>query len=133
MVYSFPALPIYLYGLTQVPRRDAAGRLSVDATRIEQHVWGTKVVQSGFFSLPGAEHISAVIFNNSGTLNKFNRIGVGAGFGGENITLVQSGLAWDPDPDASAPFRSNGSWPEVTQRRGSKAWMFSTTRAPFIP
>lgn len=104
MVYSFPALPIYLYGLIHVPRRDAAGRLIVDATRIEQHVWGTKVVQSGFFSLPGAEHISAVIFNNSGTLNKFNRIGVGAGFGGENITLVQSGLAWDPDPDASAPI-----------------------------
>ena len=104
MVYSFPALPIYLYGLIQVPRRDAAGQLIVDATRIEHHTWGTKVVPSGFFSLPGAEHISAVIFNNAGTLNKFNRIGVGAGFGVNNITLVQSGLLWDPDPNASDPI-----------------------------
>lgn len=104
MVYSFPALPIYLYGLIHMPRRDASGRLIVDATRIEQHTWGTKVVPSGFFSLPGAEHISAVIFNNSGTLNKFNRIAVGAGFGVDNITLVQSGLAWDPDPNASEPI-----------------------------
>jgi hypothetical protein len=104
MVYSFPALPIYLYGLTHAPRRHPGGRLVVEAARLEQHTWGSKVVPSGFFSLPGAEHVSAVIFNNSGTINKFNRIGVGAGFGGANITLVQSGLAWDPNPDASEPI-----------------------------
>lgn len=103
MVYSFPALPIYLYGLVHAPRRDAAGTLMVDVTQIARHTWDTKVVQSGFFSLPGAENISAVIFNNSGTLNKFNRIGVGAGFGVDGITLIQSGLVWDPDPNASDP------------------------------
>jgi hypothetical protein len=104
MSYSFPALPIYLYGLIHVPRWDAAGRLTVEATPIVNHTWGTKVVPSGFFSLPGAEHISAVLFNNSGTLNKFNRIGIGAGFGNGATTLVRRGLAWDPDPNAAKPI-----------------------------
>jgi len=43
MTYSFPALPINLYGLIHVPRRGATGRLIVDAMRIEEHVWGNKV------------------------------------------------------------------------------------------
>jgi hypothetical protein len=104
MVYSYPALPIYLYGFAQVPQRDSDGGLTVNAVRIPEHRWGAKVVPSGFFSLPGAEYISAVICNNSGTINKFNRIGVGAGFGSGRVTLVQSGMVGDPDPHSSEPL-----------------------------
>ncbi|MFG1784483.1 hypothetical protein ACGFIU_18750 [Rhodococcus oryzae] len=104
MSYSFPALPIYLYGLIHQPRRDGFGRLIVEAVPITEHRWGNKVVQSGFFHLLETENISAVIFNNAGTLHKFNRMGVGAGFGTDNITLVRRGTAWDPDPDSSVPI-----------------------------
>ncbi|TQC44823.1 hypothetical protein EEB14_35190 [Rhodococcus sp. WS4] len=104
MTYSFAALPTYLYGLVHTPRRDGAGELIVDSTRLAKHTWGTKIVPSGFFSLPGAENISAVLFNNAGTLNKFNRMGVGAGFGNDNITLIRQGTAWDPDPNSSTPI-----------------------------
>lgn len=105
MVYSFPALPTYLYGLTHTFRRDSNGQLIVDVVRIAEHKWGTKgSVPSGFFSQQGAENISAVLFNNAGTIHKFNRMGVSAGFGVDNITLVRRGKAWDPDPNSSTPI-----------------------------
>jgi hypothetical protein len=103
MTYSYPALPMYLYGVTHTPHRDSARRLIIEATPIANHRWGTKDVPSGFFSLPDAENVSAVVFNNSGTLNKFNRMGVGAGFGAANITLIRRGTLWDPNPDSSTP------------------------------
>lgn len=104
MRYSVSALPTYLYGAFYTPRRDRGGRLTIDVTRIEHHQWQGKVVPSGFFSLPDAENISAVIFNSSGTINKFNRMGVGAGFGSPDITLIRSGTRWNPEPDSSTPI-----------------------------
>ena len=35
---------------------------------------------SGFFDEPGAANVSAVIFSNAGTLSKFDRMGIIAGF-----------------------------------------------------
>lgn len=64
----------------------------------------TKIVPAGFFGLPDAEHVSAVIFNSSGTLAKFNRMGVRAGFGTDNVILIRTGTAVDLDPDASEPL-----------------------------
>jgi hypothetical protein len=60
-------------------------------------------VPTGFFSLPDAENVSAVLFNNNGTISTFNRIGVLAGFGVERVKLVRKGLAYDHTPNASAP------------------------------
>lgn len=44
--------------------------------RVDVHRWGPKEIPAGFFRLPGAENISAVIFNNSATISKFNRMGL---------------------------------------------------------
>ncbi|WP_169949242.1 hypothetical protein [Microbispora sp. H11081] len=101
MTYSGSALPIYLYGLTQSTDRDEEGRLTVIASKISEHKWGNKVVPSGFFSLPKAENISAVIFNSGGTIAKFNRMGVSAGFGADDVVLIRRGTAWNPDPNSS--------------------------------
>jgi hypothetical protein len=101
MTYSGSALPIYLYGLTHEAQRDEAGQLIVKSSRVEEHRWGNKVVPSGFFSQPGAENVSAVIFNSGGTISKFNRMGVSAGFGATNVVLIRRGTVWDPDPNAS--------------------------------
>ena len=101
MTYSGSALPTYLYGLRHEPGRDDDGRLVVNLIRVSEHRWGSKVVPSGFFFQPDAEHISAVIFNSLGTLSKFNRMGVQAGFGHEGVTLVHCGALADPDPNAA--------------------------------
>jgi hypothetical protein len=72
---------------------------------IREHRLDAKVVPSGFFRLPDAENVSAVIFNSGGTLAKFNRMGVRAGFGTDNVILIRSGTIADLDPDASEPLK----------------------------
>jgi hypothetical protein len=103
MTWSRSALPIYLYGYVHEPRREADGSLTIIPERVAVHRWGTKEVPSGFFMQPDAENIGAVIFNSSGTLSKFNRIGVIAGFGSQRVRLVRRGYAIDPDPEAAEP------------------------------
>lgn len=103
MTYSGTALATYLYGFTQEARRDSTGALTVVPRQITEHTWGQKTIPSGFFSFPGAEHVSAVIFNSSATISKFNRMGVGAGFGSDETVLIRQGFFADPDPDASEP------------------------------
>jgi hypothetical protein len=106
MAYSGTALAIYLYGFDHEAHRDGKGRLRVTPRQVEEHRWGGKVVPTGFFKLPDAEHVSAVLFNSGGTLSKFNRMGVCAGFGVDNVVLIRQGTAITPDPDASegAPY-----------------------------
>jgi hypothetical protein len=103
MTYSGSALSTYLYGFAHKAQMAESGQMTVKATKIVEHKWGTKVVRSDFFSLPGAENVSAVVFNSGGTIAKFNRMGVGAGFGVENVVLIRRGTAWDPNPNASDP------------------------------
>ena len=60
---------------------------------IDEHVWGDLREKSGFFKLPGAENVSAVVVNPQGTLPKFNRMGYLAGFGNRRIRMVRTGVA----------------------------------------
>jgi hypothetical protein len=101
MTYSHGALPIYLYGRFDESERGADGKLTMRSVRISEHRWGDKVVPSGFFSQPEAENVSAVLFNGSGTIAKFNRMGVNAGFGDGTTILIRTGRYWDPEPDSS--------------------------------
>lgn len=96
MTRSKAGLGIYLYGFIHDP--DGSPR------KISEHIWGSKKVPSGFFTLDNSEHISAVIFNASGTLSKFNRMGVAAGFGSGDVVLVRKGHRYDPSPNASSPL-----------------------------
>jgi hypothetical protein len=61
------------------------------------------MIESGFFYLPGAEMISAVIHNPIATLSKFNRMGRLAKFGSEAVKMIRRAIAYDPDPNASLP------------------------------
>lgn len=97
------SLPIYLYGYDHDWEKDADGRLHIRPRKISQHRWGEKEIPSGFFNLPGAENISAVLFSNSGTISKFNRMGVLAGFGSPNVQLIRQGWVVDHDPKALEP------------------------------
>lgn len=60
--------------------------------RIVEHRWGNAVEASDFFSLPGSEHVSALIANPQGTLPKFNRLGYSAGFGDRAVRMTKRGF-----------------------------------------
>lgn len=104
MGMSRTALPIYLYGMVWDWKKDADGKLIITPKKIEAHIWGQKTVASGFFTLPGAENISAVISNASATISKFNRMGVLAGFGSKRVHLVREGTAANLDPNSELPI-----------------------------
>jgi hypothetical protein len=73
------------------------------------HTFGSKTVPSGFFDLPGAQNVSAVLFSNAGTMAKFDRMGVVAGFIPANHIYLRLGFRYNPDPHATegVPFSEN--------------------------
>jgi hypothetical protein len=117
MSWSEPCLAPYLYGKRFSATHDAAGSLVIEAKDIEQHTWGSKVIPSGFFFQPGAEHISAVITNSQGTVAKFNRIGFRAGFGSRLVEMTRVGTRYVHDPNAgsSQPFIDEINSPEFDE------------------
>jgi hypothetical protein len=120
MLITRSALPVYLYGYDHDWAHDESGKLHITPRKISEHRWGGKVIPSGFFDLPGAEHVSAVIFSNSGTISKFNRMGFVAGFGSKRVKLVREGFAVDHDPNTTNPraFRH-----EVNDDGYSESWV----------
>ncbi|MGW0634119.1 hypothetical protein [Nocardia salmonicida] len=104
MIRSGHALAVYLYGLDHEAVRDKDGKLVIRPVEVTEHRWGTKTVQSGFFSLPDSQHVSAVLFNSAGTITKFNRMGTAIGFGAEDVVLIRRGTSWDPNPDSTEPI-----------------------------
>ena len=119
MVRTTSPLPLYLYGYDHDWKLDD-GRLKIMARKVKEHRWAEKRVPSGFFGLPGAENISAVLFSNSGTISKFNRMGVIAGFGSDKIRVFREGMAYDHDPNASEPHRFRV---EVTGGEYMETWV----------
>jgi hypothetical protein len=99
MTYTQSALPHYLYG-HRLDWEVVAGTLVTRATKTDEHVHGTKAIPSGFFDLPGAENISAVLFSNVGTLAKFDRMGVAAGFGAPDHRYFRFGTRLNRDPNS---------------------------------
>lgn len=105
MMASSSGLERYLFGYEHDGELDADGRLAILPRRIEQHSFGEKVIPSGFFRLPDAANISAVVSTSAGTISKFNRMGVLAGFGTGRVLLIRDGNMPDPDPNATEPLR----------------------------
>lgn len=104
MVWSRTAIPIYLYGVGASVGVDAGGkRFGVEKT-VSQWKAGAKTVDRPFFWQPDTEHVSAVLFSNAGTVSKFNRMGVRAGFGDRMVSLVRKGGLSDPSPGAFDPI-----------------------------
>ena len=104
LYYTDNSLGRYLYGLRHYPDWAENGELIVKSENIEKHAWGSKVIPSNFFEQPNAEYISAIIFSNSGTYPKFNRMGYQAGYHRGNIKVVRRGVCYDPTPNAAKPI-----------------------------
>ena len=95
MAWSNSALVEYLYAVRQVERAGAEGEAELVSKRVADYRWGDKPpIPAGFFLLPDSENISAVLANPSGTLSKFNRMGLLAGFGDGDIKMFRSGFCY---------------------------------------
>ena len=105
MTYTQSALWQYLYG-TRIHWDFEDDKLVMHPEKIEQHQFKEKIIPSGFFDLPNAENISAVLFSNAGTMAKFDRMGVAAGYGVPGYEYYRVGLKYNPDPNAiiGSPF-----------------------------
>jgi hypothetical protein len=97
------ALSGYVYGLSQQPSWSPDCKLDIATTDIAEHQLGEKTIPSRFFGQPGAEHISAILFTNSGTNAKFSRMGFQTGFGCDSVDIRRTGFCYNPDPDAMDP------------------------------
>ena len=114
---SRESLPCYLYGVEQEAREDNLGNISIFPVRISEHSWQGKKIPSGFFNIPDAKYISAVIFSNDASLGKFNRMGLVNNFSPEGSEMIREGLAFDDDTSWPKPFRL-----KVESRYYSEKW-----------
>jgi hypothetical protein len=105
MTWSAPALDDYLFGLRASWVKDSEGVLHVTETQIAEHVWRDKRIPSGFFNLPEAKFVSAILFSNSATLAKFNRMGKLADFGDRRVRMRRIGDRHDFTPHSVKPIR----------------------------
>lgn len=105
MTYTHSALWPYLYG-HRIAWDFVAGELRVQAIKGAPHTYKNKVVETGFFDLPGTENISGILFSNAGTLAKFDRMGLVAGFNNPSHKYYRMGVRYNPEPNAihGTPF-----------------------------
>ena len=137
MMYTRPALFTYLYGYDHDWAHDCNGSLKITPKKVTSHRWNNKDIQSGFFDRPDTENVSAVIFNNSGTIAKFKRMGVLAGFGSRRLMMFREGYAVNPDPNATKPlpFRYvvDASDPSETWSQGFEVFHNPHAKHPIKP
>lgn len=100
LTYSDSSLAQYLYGLKVSADWTQEGDLEIYTSGVESHMSGKKKIPSNFFAQPGSEHISAVVFTNSGTHAKFARMGYQQGFGNQQYEISRTGLCYNLHPDA---------------------------------
>jgi hypothetical protein len=93
----------YLYGIGQRWWHDPEGNLKIENHELATHKVGDKEIPSGFFKLEGAENISAVLFCNTGTTPKFNRMGHQDKYKTKGVRMLRWGTCYDHTPNASLP------------------------------
>ncbi len=121
--HSSSSLASYLFGLAQRWYHDNDGRLIITPEQIDGHRIPGKEIPSGFFFQPDTQHISAVLFSNSGTVPKFNRMGQEGEYHSDAVRMIRYGTCYRDDPNATlpAPFLyevGDGEWKE-TWREGT--------------
>ena len=101
--FSSNALFQLLFGLRQTSYLNSDGKLIIVDQAIKKHKNGAKEIPSGFFYQPLVENISAIVFTNSGTIAKFNRMGCQEGHYKGDIIFMRLGTCYDENPNASEP------------------------------
>jgi hypothetical protein len=137
MTFTRSAFERYIYGYVHDWEKAPDGTLTILPRKVGRHRWGEKDIPSGFFELPESENVSAVAFSNSGTISKFNRMGLLADFGSPRVRLVRIGTAIDHDPNAVEPLRFrrlvNSKEYRETWREGLDFWHNPKAKFPLDP
>jgi hypothetical protein len=130
MTFTHSALWPYLYG-HRVEWEMTDGELVVRPMKNQSHTFGPKNIPSGFFDQPGAENVSAVLFSNAGTIAKFDRMGVVAGFAAPNHRYQRIGIRYNPDPNAvrGIPFSEDVSNPSYIEGWSDELQIFHNPNA----
>lgn len=97
------SLASFLFGINQRWYYDDNGILIVAPEQIASHQIPGKEIPSGFFFQPDTEHISAVLFSNSGTAPKFNRMGQEGAFHSDLVRMIRYGTCYRDDPNSALP------------------------------
>jgi hypothetical protein len=71
--YIDESLARYLYGVDRAAQKTAGGWVRSQRP-VGQHEYAGRSIQSGFFSYPEAENVSAVLYANQWTVSRFDRI-----------------------------------------------------------
>jgi hypothetical protein len=136
MGYTSSALWPYLYG-HRLDWEKIDGKLVITPVKNAEHHYAGKRIPTGFFDLPGAENVSAVLFSNAGTLAKFDRMGVAAGFAAPNCKYFRIGLAYDADPNSvnGKPFKREVNDKDYQEYWSDELQLFHNPNAkyPFDP
>jgi len=123
LTISSTNLSNFLFGLYHHHHFDDDGNIVVEADKVKEHI-GSKTIRSNFFQLEGAENISAILFSNTGTIGKFNRMGQEGQHRSSEVRLFRYGTCYDDDPNSAmaATFAyevGEGNFPPEPWRQGS--------------
>ncbi|CAJ6933496.1 Uncharacterised protein [Burkholderia pseudomallei] len=124
LMSSSTALTRYLFGLGQQWWHDEDGNLVIEGYKLDEHKLGSKKIPSGFFQQPDANNISAVLFCNTGTIPKFNRMGHQGAYMTKGVRMARWGTCYRHDPNATMPMAfvyevGDKTWPMETWRQGT--------------
>jgi len=103
MTWSFPAITSILYGVNQMAEIDEDGKTTLVNAFGEKYTKKNKVEISPLFLNDEFKHVSAVLFSPCGTITKFNRMGVQAGYGDSKYTLLQMKICYNHLQNALYP------------------------------
>jgi hypothetical protein len=104
MTFSSFLLIEYLFGIRFNYIKNNLGKLenSVIENRYFEKKNGCHI-DSGFFSLPDSDNVSAILISSIATVNKFNRIGIQSGFVNSKIDINRFGFKHDNENSAVIP------------------------------
>ncbi len=105
MIWSFVALTEYLYGHKQIIEKDENGKNIVKSVKANNYTKPSgEIIPTGFFDQPETENVSAILFSATGTLAKFTRMGMQAGFAEEGQIVMRIGDCVHKDPKSLEPM-----------------------------
>ena len=114
MSWSQPGLIDFLYGYRYDYTVEESGELKVIPKKIDVFTKKSGAeIPAGFFFQEKVENISAILVSSTGTIGKFNRMGIQAGIGSSKSRIFRMGTCHNFEPNAVKPKLFNY---EVTEK-----------------
>lgn len=103
MTWSFPAIISMLYGIEQKVKTGEDGQVTLVSASGNKFEKSNDIEIMPLFLDERYKHVSAVLFSPCGTISKFNRMGVQAGYGDSRYTLIHLKLCFNHLENAIYP------------------------------